>query len=77
MLALTHVSTRYFGPEVLREARELFAATVVPKDFDIIDLPFKERGEPRLIKGGALPVEGGETGAEPAVSTAGSEEESE
>jgi ribonuclease Z len=77
MLALTHVSTRYFGPEVLREARELFAATVVPKDFDIIDLPFKERGEPRLIKGGALPDKGGETGAEPAVRTAGVEEKSE
>ncbi len=55
MLALTHVSTRYFGPEVLQEARELFAATAVPKDFDIIELPFRERGEPRLIKGGALP----------------------
>jgi ribonuclease Z len=53
MLALTHVSTRYFGPEVLREARALFAATAVPKDFDIIELPFQERGEPRLIKGGA------------------------
>jgi ribonuclease Z len=77
MLALTHVSTRYFGPEVLREARELFAKTVVPRDFDIIDLPFQERGEPRLLKGGALPVEGGETGAEPAVRTAGVEEKSE
>ena len=77
MLALTHISTRYFGPEVLREARELFAATVAPRDFDIIELPFQERGEPRLIKGGALPAQGGETGAEPAVRTAGSEEESE
>jgi len=77
MLALTHVSTRYFGPEVLREARELFAATVVPRDFDIIDLPFQERGEPRLIKGGALPGEGSETGAEPAVRVAGGEEKSE
>ena len=77
MLALTHVSTRYFGPEVLREARELFAKTVVPRDFDIIDLPFQERGEPRLLKGGALPVEGGETGAEPAVRAAGVEEKSE
>jgi ribonuclease Z len=77
LLALTHVSTRYFGPEVRREARELFAATVVPRDFDIIELPFQERGEPRLIKGGALPVEGGETEAEPAVRAAGVEEKSE
>ena len=77
MLALTHVSTRYFGPEVLREARALFAATVVPRDFDIIDLPFQERGEPRLLKGGALPGEGSETGAEPAAGAAGGEEKSE
>jgi hypothetical protein len=27
---------------------------VVPKDFDVIDVPFPERGSPRLIKGGAL-----------------------
>ncbi len=77
MLALTHVSTRYFGPEVLREARALFVATVVPRDFDIIELPFQERGEPRLIKGGALPVEGSETGVETAAGAAGSEEKSE
>jgi ribonuclease Z len=54
MLALTHISTRYFGHEVLNEARELFPATVAPKDFDIIELPFRERGKPRLVKGGAL-----------------------
>jgi ribonuclease Z len=77
MLALTHISTRYFGPEVLREARELFAATVAPRDFDIIELPFQERGEPRLIKGGARPEKGSETGAEPAVRAAGVEEKSE
>jgi ribonuclease Z len=53
MLALTHVSSRYFGPEVAREARALFAQTVVPRDFDIIDLRFEERGGPLLVKGGA------------------------
>jgi ribonuclease Z len=77
MLALTHVSTRYFGPEVLREARELFAATAVPKDFDIIELPFQERGEPRLIKGGALRGDGSETGPQPAIRATGGEEKSE
>jgi ribonuclease Z len=76
MLALTHLSTRYFGPEVVREARELFAATVVPKDFDIIELPFQERGEPRLIKGGALLGEGSEHG-QAAVPDANGEEKSE
>jgi len=53
LLALTHLSNRYFGPEVAREARTIFPDTVVPKDFDVIDVPFPERGAPRLIKGGA------------------------
>ncbi|HZQ65987.1 MAG TPA: ribonuclease Z [Gaiellaceae bacterium] len=54
MLALTHLSSRYFGPEAVREAREVFPQTVVPRDFDIIELRFQERGGPHLIKGGAL-----------------------
>lgn len=52
LLALTHLSNRYFGPEVVREARTIFAETVVPRDFDVIDVPFPERGAPRLVKGG-------------------------
>ncbi|HEY2327827.1 MAG TPA: ribonuclease Z [Gaiellaceae bacterium] len=55
MLALTHVSPRYFGPELAREAREIFPATVVPRDFDVIEVPFPERGEPQLVKGGVAP----------------------
>jgi ribonuclease Z len=58
LLALTHVSPRYFGPELAREAREIFPATIVPRDFDIIEIPFRERGEPTLVKGGALPERG-------------------
>ena len=54
LLALTHLSSRYFGPEVAREARAVFAHTVVPRDFDIIDVRFQERGGPLLVKGGAL-----------------------
>ena len=54
MLVLTHLSNRYFGPEIAREARAIFPATFVPRDFDIIDVPFPERGAPRLVKGGAL-----------------------
>jgi len=54
MLALTHLSARYFGREVLHEARETFAETVVPRDFDVIEIPFPERGGPALVKGGAL-----------------------
>lgn len=56
LLALTHVSTRYFGPELAREAREIFPDTVVPRDFDLIEVPFVERGSPRLVKNGARGV---------------------
>lgn len=54
MLVLTHLSNRYFGPEIAREARAVFPETIVPRDFDIIDVPFPERGVPQLVKGGAL-----------------------
>ncbi len=52
LLALTHVSPRYAGPELAREARAIFAATVVPRDFDTIEVPYPERGVPTLVKGG-------------------------
>jgi ribonuclease Z len=64
LLALTHVSTRYFGSELAGEAREVFAETVVPRDFDVIDVPFPERGAPRLVKSGARPVSSGGDGAD-------------
>ena len=54
MLALTHLSNRYFGGEVAREAKTIFPNAVVPKDFDTIDVRFQERGGPQLVKGGAL-----------------------
>jgi ribonuclease Z len=46
LLALTHVSNRYGGREVEEEARELFPDTIVPGDFDVVDIPFPERGPP-------------------------------
>ena len=52
LLALTHVSNRYSGREVADEARAIFPETVVPRDFDVVELPFAERGAPRLVKGG-------------------------
>jgi ribonuclease Z len=55
LLALTHVSPRYFGGELAREAQDVFPATVVPHDFDVIEVPFAERGEPHLIRRGARP----------------------
>jgi ribonuclease Z len=52
LLALTHVSPRYAGPELKREARATFADVVVPRDFDTIVVPYPERGAPQLVKGG-------------------------
>jgi ribonuclease Z len=53
LLVLTHLSNRYFGPELVREARTIFPDTVVPKDFDVVEVPFRERGIPRVLKGAA------------------------
>ena len=53
MLALTHLSSRYGGGDVEREARTVFPDTVVPRDFDLIQIPFAERGSPELVKRGA------------------------
>jgi ribonuclease Z len=50
MLALTHISPRYGGKEVRDEARAAFENTVVPRDFDRIEIPFPERGEAELVK---------------------------
>jgi ribonuclease Z len=50
LLALTHLSSRYFGPVIEKEAREIFDRSVVPRDFDVIDAPYPERGEPSLLK---------------------------
>jgi len=55
MLALTHLSPRYFGSELLDEARAVFPEAVAPRDFDVIDVPFAERGSPKLVRKGARP----------------------
>ena len=49
MLALTHVSTRVAPRDVRREAQAVFPGVIVPRDFDQVEIPFRERGEPRLV----------------------------
>jgi ribonuclease Z len=53
MLALVHISSRYHVGKILEEAQEVYEATVAPKDFDIIEVPFAERGYPELVPNGA------------------------
>jgi ribonuclease Z len=50
MLALTHFSTRYSAALLRDEARAVFPHTVLPRDFDSIEIPFPERGEPELVR---------------------------
>jgi ribonuclease Z len=48
MLALNHISIRYPVSVLRDEAREIFPGAVVPRDFDTIEVPLPERGEPVL-----------------------------
>ena len=50
MLALTHFSMRYPVGVLRDEARAIFPQTVLPRDFDTIEIPFPERGGPELIR---------------------------
>ena len=52
-LALVHVSSRYNVTAVVEEAREEFPGAEAPRDFDILEIPYPERGEPTLIPKGA------------------------
>ena len=59
MLALYHFSIRYPVGVLRDEAREIFPSTVLPRDFDAIEIPFPERGTPELVRWaerGAEPV---------------------
>ena len=56
LLALTHLSTRYFPRDIRDEARAVFADTVVPRDFDAIEVPFPERGAPALVRAEGEPA---------------------
>ena len=64
MLALVHLSTRYGGREIREEAQAVFADTVVPRDFDAIEVPFPERGTPELVRWKDVQAAARENGAE-------------
>ena len=60
LLCLTHVSTRYPASAIKAEARSIHEDVEVPRDFDLVAVPYRERGRPELVRGG------GRDGAEPA-----------
>lgn len=53
LLALTHVSGRYHPRELLDEARAIFPGAVVARDFDLVEVPLPEKGEPAVVSPGA------------------------
>ncbi|MGH2989762.1 MAG: ribonuclease Z, partial [Solirubrobacterales bacterium] len=53
LLALVHASSRYNVSDLLAEAREVVPTAVAPRDFDLVEIPFGERGEPKLVHKGA------------------------
>jgi ribonuclease Z len=59
MLALTHLSARHAPREIRAEACAVFPAAEIPRDFDTIEIPYPERGGPRLLpwRGGAPATE--------------------
>ncbi len=61
MLALVHISSRYDIRGVLGEAHEAFPEAIAPRDFDLVEIPFPERGQPRMVSNGAR------QGAEPSL----------
>jgi len=64
LLALTHFSTRYPVALLRDEARAVFERTILPRDFDTIEIPFAERGAPELVRFEAAADAGPEPAAE-------------
>ncbi len=50
LLVLNHLSIRYPASVLRDEAREIFPNTVLPRDFDTVEIPYPERGEPALVR---------------------------
>ena len=49
LLALNHVSPRHPPKVLLDEATAVFERTILPRDFDRVEIPFPERGEPKHV----------------------------
>ena len=50
LLALTHISSRYYVRDLVAEAKAEFDPVIVPRDFDRVELPFTESGEPAHVR---------------------------
>jgi ribonuclease Z len=50
LLALNHISPRHPPKVLLDEATAIFDRTILPRDFDRVEIPFPERGEPAHIR---------------------------
>jgi ribonuclease Z len=50
LLALNHLSTRHPVRLLRDEARAILPGTVLPRDFDTIEIPLPERGGPELVR---------------------------
>lgn len=48
MLVLTHISSRHGWRELRSEARAVFPHTILPRDFDILAVPYPEKGRAHL-----------------------------
>ena len=71
MLALVHISARHFVPEILDEARAVFEGAIAPRDFDLVEIPFAEKGDPELVPNGAREQDGEDPAALPAPAPGG------
>jgi len=65
LLALTHLSSRFMPRDIRKEAEAVFPATVVPRDFDQIEVPYQERSAPVFHAGGVRARSGEDTPGAP------------
>ena len=68
LLALTHLSMRSPPRQIRAEAEAIHGNVVVPRDLDLIEIPYRDRGDSVLVRGGGRDVGPSRT-PEPALST--------